>query len=72
MIAFNAIKYKLIQALLMQNRCHCGLKFHFGQFDLSEICTEVSFTYIEVKFYPKVGSKTGRSSLRVSFKRAHK
>ena len=23
---------------------NCGLKFHFGQFDRSEICTEVSFT----------------------------
>ena len=27
---------------------HCGLKFHFDQFDRSEICTEVSFTTPEV------------------------
>ena len=64
-------------------KTHCGLKFHFGQFDRSEICTEVSFTppevmqtlimklhHTEVKFYPEVKSQTGLSSFRVSCKRA--
>ena len=64
-------------------KTHCGLKFHLGQFDWSEICTEVSFNppevmwtlimellCIEVKFYPEVNSQTGLSSLRVSCKRA--
>ena len=59
------------------------LKFHFGQIDRSEICTEVSFTtpyvmwtlimklpHTEVKFYLEVKSQTGLSSLRVSCKRA--
>ena len=54
-------------------------------FDRSEICTELSFTlpevmwtqimklpYIKVKFYPKVKSQTGLSSLRVSCKRTHR
>ena len=57
----------------------------FGQFDRSEICTEVSFTppevmwmlimkllHTEVKFYPEVKSQTVLSSLRVSCKRALK
>ena len=52
-------------------KTHCGLKFHFGQIDRSEICIKVSFTlpeliwmqimklrYTEVKFYPKVKSQT--------------
>ena len=65
-------------------KTHCGLNFHFGQFDRSEFCTEVSFTtpevmwtlimklpHTEVKFYPEVKSQTGLSSLRVSCKRAH-
>ena len=69
--------------LLFTWKTHCGLKLHFGQFDRSEICTEVTFTspevmwtlimklpYIEVKFYPEVKSQTGLSSLRVSCKRA--
>ena len=49
----------------------CGLKFHFGQIDRSEICTETSFTlimklpYTKVKFYPELKSQTGLSSLRV-------
>ena len=47
------------------------MKFHFGQFDQSEICTEVSFTmpevmwtvimklpHTKVKFYPEVKSQT--------------
>ena len=67
--------------LLFTWKTHCGLKFHFGQFDRSEICTKMSFTppnvmwtlimkwpYTEVKFYPKVKSQTGLSSLRVSCK----
>ena len=29
-------------------KTHCGLKFHFGQIDRSEICTEVSFTSPEL------------------------
>ena len=54
------------------------------QIDRGEICTEVSFTspevmwtliiklpLTEVKFYPKVKSQTGLSSLRVSSKCAH-
>ena len=53
------------------------------RFEISEICTEVSFTppevmwtlmmklpHTKVKFYPKVKSQTGLSSLRVSCKRA--
>ena len=69
--------------LLFTWKTHCGLKFHFGQFDRSEIWTKVSFTlpeviwklimklpYTEVKFYPKVKSQTSLSSLRVSCKRA--
>ena len=67
--------------LLFTCKTHCGLKFHFGQFDPSKICTEVSFTtpevmwtltmklpHSEVKFYPDVKSQTGLSSLRVSCK----
>ena len=62
---------------------HCGLKFHFGQFDRSEICIEVSFItpevmrtmimklpHTQVKFYREMKSQTGLSSLRVSCKRA--
>ena len=69
--------------LLFTWKSHCGLKFHFGQIDQSEICTEVSFNYPElmgtliiklpyskVKFYTKVKSQTGLSSLWVSCKRA--
>ena len=65
----------------MQTRC--SLKFHFGQFDRSEICTEVSFTstelmamlimkllYTKVKLYLGVNCQTSLSSLRVSCKRA--
>ena len=64
-------------------KTQCGLKFYFGQFGRSEICTKVSFTkpevmwtlimklpHTEVKFYPKVKSQTGLSSLRVSCERA--
>ena len=53
------------------------------RFEISEVCTEVSFTpsevmwtlmmklpHTKVKFYPKVKSQTGLSSLRVSCKRA--
>ena len=67
--------------LLFTWKTHCGLKFHFGQIDQSEICTEVSFTspklmwtlimklpYTEVKLYPEVKSQTGLSSLWVSCK----
>ena len=69
--------------LLFTWKSHCGLKFYFGQFDRSEICTQVSFTSpelmqmliiklpdTEVKFHPKVKSQTGLSSLRVLCKRA--
>ena len=69
--------------LLFTWKTHCGLKFYFGQIDRSEICIEVSFTsseliwtliiklpYTEVKFYPKVKSKTDLISLQVSGKRA--
>ena len=69
--------------LLFTWKTHCGLKFHFGQIDRSEICTEVSFTppkvvrtlimklaHTEVKFYPEEKSQTGLSSLSVSCKRA--
>ena len=69
--------------LLFTWKTHCGLKFHFGQIDQSEICTEVNFTspklvwtliiklpYTEVKFYPEVKSQASLSSLRVSCKRA--
>ena len=68
--------------LLFTWKTLCGLKFHFGQFDRSETCTEVSFTppevmwtlimklpHTKVKFYPEVKSQTGLSSLRVSCKR---
>ena len=61
----------------------CSLEFHFGQFDWSEICTEVSFTtpkamwtlimklpWAKVKFYPEVKSQTGLSSLSVTCKHA--
>ena len=64
-------------------KTHYGLKFHFGQLDRSEICSEVSFNppeamwtlimklpHTEVKFYPEVKSQTGLSSLRVLCKRA--
>ena len=64
-------------------KIYWGFKFHFGQFDQSEICTEVSFpplkvmwtllmnlTHTEVKFYPEVKYETGLSSLRVSCKHA--
>ena len=72
-----------ISHLLFAWKTHCGLKFHFGQFDGSEISTKVSFTppevmwtlimklpHTKVKFYPEVKSQTGLSSLRVSCKRA--
>ena len=71
-----------LRAFTVYMETHCGLKFHFSQFDRSEICTEVSFTtpkvmwtltmklpQTEVKFYPEVKSQTGLSSLRVSCKR---
>ena len=67
--------------LLFTWKTRCRLKFHFGEFDRSEISTEVSFTtpevmwtlmiklpHTEVKFYPEVKSLTGLSSLRVSCK----
>ena len=57
--------------LLFTWKTHCGLKLHFGQFDRSEICTEVSFTspeamwtlimklpYIEVKFHLEMKSQS--------------
>ena len=69
--------------LLFTWKTHYGLKFHFGQFDQSEISTEVSFTppdvmwtlimklpHTEVRFYPEMKSQTGLSSPRVSCKRA--
>ena len=59
------------------------MKFHFGQYDRSEIFTEVSFTtpevirtlimklpHSEVKIYSEVKYQTGLSSLWVSCKRA--
>ena len=68
--------------MLFTWKAHCGLKFRFGQFDRSEICTEVSFTApeviwtlimklpdTEVKFYPEVKSQTGLSLLQISWKR---
>ena len=64
-------------------KTHCGLRFHFDQFDQSEIYTEVSFTtlevmlalimklpHTEVKFCSEVKSQTGLRSIRVSCKRA--
>ena len=60
--------------LLFTWKSQCGLKFHFCQFDWSEICTEVSFAppevmrtlimklpHTEVNFYPEVKSQTGLS-----------
>ena len=68
--------------LLFTWKTCCGLKFYFGQFDRSGICTEVSFTspeimwmliiklpHTELKFYPEVKSQTSLNSLRVSRKR---
>ena len=68
--------------LLFTWKTHCGLKFHFGQFDRSEICTEVSFTtpevmwtlimklpHTEVKFYPEVKFQTGLISFWGSCRR---
>ena len=62
--------------LLFTLKTQYVLKFHFGQIDRSEICTEISFTlpeliwkliiqlaYTEVKLYPKLKSQTGLSSL---------
>ena len=70
-----------LRAFTVYMETHCGLKFHFDQFDRSEICTEVSFTtpevmstlimklpHTEVKFYPEVKSQTGLSSLPISCK----
>ena len=81
MILRNCISLRAF-TVYMEN---CGLKFHFGEFDRSEICTEVSFSppevmqtlimklpHTEVKFYPEVKSQTGLSSLRVSCKRANR
>ena len=64
---------------LLTWKTHCGLKFHFGQIDRSEICSKVSFTtpkvmwvlimkltHTEVKFYLKVKCQTSLSSLWVS------
>ena len=63
--------------LLFTWKTRWGLKFHFGQFDRSELCTEVSFTMPEVMWtlimklpHTEVKSQTGLSSLRVSCKRA--
>ena len=80
MILLNFIS---LRAFTVYMETHCGLKCHFSQFDRSEISTEVSFTtpkvmgtlimkfpHIKVKFYPKVKSQTGLSSLWVSCKRA--
>ena len=68
MILRNCISLRAF-TVYMEN---CGLKFHFGEFDRSEICTEVSFSppevmqtlimklpHTEVKFYPEVKSQTG-------------
>ena len=56
-------------------KTHCCLKFYFGQFERSKICTEVSFTPPEVMWtlkmklpHTEVKSQTGLSSLRVSCK----
>ena len=72
MILLNFIS--LWAYLLFTWKTHCGLKFHFGQIDQSEICTKVSFNYpelmgtliiklpySEVKFYTEVKSQTGSS-----------
>ena len=72
-----------LRAFTVYMETHCGLKFHFGQIDWSEICTEVSFTtpevmwmlimklsHTKVKFYPEVKSQTSLSSLWVSCKPA--
>ena len=80
MILFNFISLRTF-TVYMENQC--DLKFHFGQFDRSEIWTKVSFTfpevmwtltmklpYTKVDLYPKVKSQTCLSSLRVSCKRA--
>ena len=69
--------------LLFIWKTHCCLKFYFGQFDRSEICTELSFTlpevmwmltmklpHTKVRFYPEVKSQIGLSSLLVSCNRA--
>ena len=71
--------------LLFTWKTHHGLKFHFGQINQSEICTEVSFTlpepmrtlimklpYLEMKFYLKRKSQIGLSSLWVSCKHVFK
>ena len=71
--------------LLFTWKTHCGLKFHFCQFDWSEICTKVSFTlpevmwmlimklpHTKVKFYSEVKPLTGLSSLWISCKHAQK
>ena len=72
-----------LRVFFVYMKTHCGLKFHFGQFEWSEICTKVSFAppevmwmlimklpHTEVKFYPELKSQTSLSSLRVSCKRA--
>ena len=38
----------VLRNLLFTWKTRCGLKFRFGQFDRSEICTEVSSTTPEV------------------------
>ena len=74
-----------LRVFFVYMKTHCGLKFHFGQFEWIEICTKVSFTppevmwmlimklpHTEVKFYPEVKYQTGLSSIWVSCKRAQK
>ena len=69
MILCNFISQR---AFTVYMEIHCGLKFHFGQIDRSEIYTEVRFTSPELmwsEFYPdhEVKSQTSLSSLRVSW-----
>ena len=39
--------------LIFTMKTHCGLKFHFYQIYRSEICTEVSFTLLELMLTSK-------------------
>ena len=41
-------KFISLRAFTVYMETHCGLKFHFGQFDQSEICIKLSFTTTEV------------------------
>ena len=57
-----------LQAFTDYMENYCGLKFHFGQTDQTEICTEINLPCTDAKFFPEVKSQTGLRLYWVSYK----